>query len=59
MRRVSNFIVRLIREESGQDMVEYVLIFALVSIVAIGAVATTGDRINQFWSVISSVLEGL
>ena len=50
---------RLIREESGQDMVEYVLIFALVSIVAITAVATTGGVIKGLWESIQGVLEGL
>ena len=32
------FLNRLVREEEGQDMVEYALILGLVSIVAVGAV---------------------
>jgi Flp pilus assembly pilin Flp len=52
-------IRRLLHEDSGQDMVEYVLIFALVSVVAITAVAATGEWINAFWGAISAVLEGL
>jgi Flp pilus assembly pilin Flp len=40
-------------------MVEYVLIFALVSIVAISAVATTGGVIKSFWESIQGVLESL
>ena len=39
---------RIVDEDQGQDMVEYVLIFALVSIVAISAVATTGGVIKGF-----------
>ena len=50
---------RIAIEQEGQDMVEYVLIFALVSIVAISAVATTGGEINRFWESIQGVLEGL
>ena len=54
-----NLIRRIATEDSGQDMVEYVLIFALVSIVAIAAVATTGGAIKGFWESIQGVLEGL
>jgi Flp pilus assembly pilin Flp len=54
-----NLLRRIATEDSGQDMVEYVLIFALVSIVAISAVATTGGAIKGFWESIQGVLEGL
>ena len=54
-----NLFRRIATEDSGQDMVEYVLIFALVSIVAISAVATTGGAIKGFWESIQGVLEGL
>jgi len=50
---------RIAIEDCGQDMVEYVLIFALVSIVAISAVATTGGVIKSFWESIQGVLESL
>jgi Flp pilus assembly pilin Flp len=54
-----NLLRRIATEDSGQDMVEYVLILALVSIVAISAVATTGGAIKGFWESIQGVLEGL
>ena len=54
-----NLLRRIATEDTGQDMVEYVLIFALVSIVAISAVATTGGAIKGFWESIQGVLEGL
>ena len=56
---VGKLVRRLIRDDCGQDMVEYVLIFALVSIVAISAVALTGGAIKGFWESIQRVLDGL
>jgi len=54
-----NLFRRIATEDSGQDMVEYVLIFALVSIVAISVVASTGGVIKGFWESIQGVLESL
>ena len=45
---------RIVREEEGQDMVEYALIFGLVSIIAVGAVTTAGTSIQTFWNTISA-----
>jgi Flp pilus assembly pilin Flp len=59
MDRMRRLLHRISIEEEGQDMVEYVLIFALVSIVAITAVATTGGVIKGFWESIQGVLENL
>ncbi len=44
-----SFINRLVREEEGQDMVEYALILGLVSIVAVVAVTATGVSVNAIW----------
>ena len=40
---------RVIREDEGQDMVEYVLIFGLVSIVAIPILIALGPIITDLW----------
>ena len=39
-------LMQLIRGEEGQAMVEYPLIIALVSVVAIAALTTLGTKIN-------------
>jgi Flp pilus assembly pilin Flp len=47
-------------DESGQDLIEYALLVALVVLVAIGAVATVGSTINTvFWSYISGVMSAI
>jgi len=37
-------MVRFLKDESGQGLVEYALIIALVSIVAIAAMSTLGQK---------------
>ena len=50
------FLNRLVREEEGQDMVEYALILGLVSIIAVAAVTTTGGAVNSIWQAVSSAV---
>ena len=46
---------RALLQESGQDLLEYALLVALIVIVAIGAVTQVGNTINTvFWQAISS-----
>jgi Flp pilus assembly pilin Flp len=41
--------------DSGQDLLEYGLLAALIAVVAIGAVTRVGDTINTvFWSAIAT-----
>jgi pilus assembly protein Flp/PilA len=47
-------IAHLLRDEDGQDLVEYGLLMALIAVIAIGAVATVGSTINTvFWQTIA------
>ena len=47
-------------DESGQDLIEYALLVALVVLVAIGAVTAVGTTINTvFWSYISGVMSAI
>jgi pilus assembly protein Flp/PilA len=50
-------IRRLLNGESGQDLMEYGLLMALIAIVAIGAITNVGVTIRDvFWNVIASVM---
>ena len=47
-------------DESGQDLLEYALLVALVALVAFGSVQTVGNTINSvFWTYISGVVGGI
>jgi Flp pilus assembly pilin Flp len=62
MRDVVEFLLKRSApvEESGQDLLEYALLVALVVLVAIGAVTAVGTTINSvFWTYISGVMSGI
>ena len=47
-------------DESGQDLLEYALLVALIALVAMGAVTAVGTTINNvFWTYISGVMSAL
>jgi Flp pilus assembly pilin Flp len=47
--------LRLRREEEGQDLLEYGLLTCLIAVIAIGAVTTLGNTVNQvFWTAIAN-----
>lgn len=47
---------RLVREEEGQGMVEYALIIALVSIAAVAALTSSGEKIKLIFEKIVTKL---
>ena len=57
---MSQFIValfeRFVREEEGQDMVEYALLLGLISIVAVAAIILAGDAVNALWEAVTTAL---
>lgn len=47
---------RLVREEEGQGMVEYALIIALISIVAVSLMTDIGDGIKAAFTKVKTQL---
>ena len=48
-------ITRAGRSEEGQDLLEYGMLAALIAIVALGAVTSVGNVINNsFWRIIGA-----
>lgn len=48
---------RLLREEQGQDLVEYTLLIAMVSMVAFGLMYTTGSTAASAWTGAGNTLQ--
>ncbi len=46
----------LVHDDAGQDLLEYALLVALIALVAVGAVTTTGTNVNTIFTRISTAL---
>ena len=54
-----NLITRLrhlLRNDSGQDLLEYALLVALIALVAVGAITATGTNVSNIFTAISEEL---
>jgi Flp pilus assembly pilin Flp len=46
---MKNLIARLVREDAGQDLVEYAFLVGLIALVAFVGVQTLGQTINTYY----------
>ena len=51
-------IVKSLRNEEGQDLLEYALLVALIALIAIGAVGAAGGAVNNIFTAIANALSG-
>ena len=54
-----NFITRMrkrLANDSGQDLLEYALLVALIALVAVGAITATGGKATDIFTSISDAL---
>ena len=52
-----DFLLKLIHEEEGEDLVEYGLLASFISIVAIAAIQATGPPLNELFRKVLGVLK--
>ena len=55
-RRFVKYIVRMHREESGQGLVEYVLLIALIAFAATAGMSSLASSINSAFSQVGTIL---
>ena len=48
--------VKSLRQEEGQDLLEYALLVALIALIAIGAVGMAGGAVNTIFTNIANAL---
>jgi pilus assembly protein Flp/PilA len=53
---MKNLLVRLWKEEEGQDLTEYALLLVLLSLAAVGSLGTLANAINGVFSNASANL---
>ncbi len=54
MKRARKVFVRVCFEESGQDLIEYALIAALIALAAVGAMSSVGSSISNVFNSVGS-----
>jgi pilus assembly protein Flp/PilA len=57
MQKVKSFLKNFVREEEGANMIEYVLIGALIAVAAVAVLPFIGDAIEETFDTIKTELE--
>jgi pilus assembly protein Flp/PilA len=56
MKAFANFVSSFVRNEEGQDLLEYALLVALIALVAVGAVTAAGLKVNTIFNQIATAI---
>jgi pilus assembly protein Flp/PilA len=56
MKAFTTVISSFVRNEEGQDLLEYALLVALIALVAVGAVTAAGQSVNTIFSQIATAI---
>jgi pilus assembly protein Flp/PilA len=51
-----NRLRALVRDDSGQDLIEYALLAALIALASVAAVTAAGDAVEGVWNAIVGML---
>jgi pilus assembly protein Flp/PilA len=46
----------LLRNDKGQDLIEYALLAGLIALVAVVAIGDAGEKVNEIWTDIVAAL---
>ena len=55
---VKLLVARLVREEEGQDLVEYALLVGLIAIACIAGVTLLGGSVNGLFTALGNAVSG-
>jgi pilus assembly protein Flp/PilA len=50
---MKNFMISFLRDEQGQDLIEYALLAGLISILCVAAITTAGTKVSKLFSSVS------
>ena len=57
MKLFIEYVKSFVREDEGQDLLEYALLVALIALVAVGAVTAAGVSVNDIFSSVADQLD--
>jgi len=49
---------RILREDDGQDLIEYALVAALISVISVLAIASVGDAVDEHYETSTTTFVG-
>lgn len=58
MDRLKNIMLSLVRDEQGQDLIEYALLATFVSLVAIAGATLLGTALNNWYGAVADEVNG-
>ncbi len=58
MNAVKNLVARLVKDEQGQDLIEYALLATFVSLVAIVGATALGTALNNWYNTVATNVNG-
>ncbi len=58
MNSLMNLVARLVKDEQGQDLIEYALLATFVSLVAIVGATALGTALNNWYSQVATNVTG-
>ena len=53
---MKNLFNRFVREEQGQDLIEYGLLVGIITVGAIGAIILIGPKVEQYFVDVNTIL---
>jgi Flp pilus assembly pilin Flp len=53
---MNNMIMRFLKEEEGQDLIEYTLLMAFIALASAAVFISAGSSVNKIWSSASTSL---
>jgi pilus assembly protein Flp/PilA len=53
---MKNLFSRFVREDQGQDLIEYALLAGLISLAAVAAVTIVGTQVNTLFTNVSNAV---
>lgn len=56
MSMLLNYVNSFVRDDEGQDLLEYALLVALIALICIGAVGAAGGSVNTIFQSIADEL---
>jgi pilus assembly protein Flp/PilA len=54
--KLISFLLDFVRNEEGQDLIEYALLVALIALVCVAALTTAGSEVNSIFNKITGKL---